>query len=426
MEILKWAESHNLELITEEKFVAAAHPHLSEEQCQTFNREIWGFLSGCLSGQAEVHFKRSVMLNGIDAWRRVVRIIEDTLPMRFEQLRRAAQMIHLKLIKDFESIPNGIAEFETTLEDYESVGGVRSSDQIRKSDLLAILPTKLQSDLLWNSTNPSEAYEQFRDLILTQSARIVDLARRQGRGGVHAVARSDQEDGPPPLGTSAAEDMREDDENNPISSLEELLAMVNRQRTGGSGRPQQRRTQQQEQRRPQAGAAQRPPRKCANCGLEHEQRICPHPPVPREERKCWTCGKGGHASRDCPEKKRGPAIKAIEDQLPFFGANCVIEDSDGYRPARRPARPTPRGITLQDFIKTPTQNRFASMAREDTETGQRSQPTLSKTTTMHRSQPAKSNILAVKPNDIIDAANGSGGLAAWARARASISTTTIG
>jgi hypothetical protein len=40
MEILKWAESHNLELITEEKFVAAAHPHLSEEQCQTFNREI--------------------------------------------------------------------------------------------------------------------------------------------------------------------------------------------------------------------------------------------------------------------------------------------------------------------------------------------------------------------------------------------------
>ena len=84
MEILKWAEAHNLEAIGEPKFVAAACPHLNEEQCQTFNREIWGFLSGCLSGQAETHFKRADMLNGLDAWRRVVRIIKDTLPMRFE------------------------------------------------------------------------------------------------------------------------------------------------------------------------------------------------------------------------------------------------------------------------------------------------------------------------------------------------------
>ena len=100
MEILKWAEAHNLDKITESKFMTAAHPHLSDEQCQTFNREIWGFLSGCLSGQAETHFKRADMLNGLDAWRRVVRIIEDTLPMRFEQLRRAAQMVHMKVIKD--------------------------------------------------------------------------------------------------------------------------------------------------------------------------------------------------------------------------------------------------------------------------------------------------------------------------------------
>ena len=155
--------------------------------------------------------------------------------MKFEQLRRAVQMIHVKPIKDLEGIPDGIAEFETTLEQYEAAGGETSSDRIRKSDLLAILPSKLQSDLLWNSTNPRESYQEFRDLILTQSARILDLNRRTGRGGVHAVEPTvGYEPAMPPLGASCAQEMRDDDllmaDNNPISSLEELLAMVNRQR----------------------------------------------------------------------------------------------------------------------------------------------------------------------------------------------------
>ena len=164
----------------------------------------------------------------------------------------------------------------------------------------------------------------------------------------------------PPLGASAAqEQFEEDNSDNPIPSLEELLAMVNKQRAGGFqrrgaagpvGAPGGRQQQRGDSERP------RGPRKCANCGKEHEQRACPHPAVPREQRACWTCGKQGHASRDCPDKKKGrDPIKAIEDALPFFGgsANCVV-DSDGYKQSRRPARPMPRGATLQDFIKTPT------------------------------------------------------------------------
>ena len=109
--------------------------------------------------------------------------------MRFEQLRRAAQRVHLNHIKDLDGIPDGIAHFETTLEDYEAVGGERATDQVRKSDLLAILPGKLQTDLLWHSTDVKLTYEQFRDEILTQSARITDLNKRiTGRGGVHAAA----------------------------------------------------------------------------------------------------------------------------------------------------------------------------------------------------------------------------------------------
>ena len=414
LELLKWAEAHNLEAITEAKFIGAAHPNITEEQCQVFNREIWGFLSGCLSGQAEVHFKRVPMLNGLDAWRRVIRVIEDTLPMKFDQLRRAVQMIHVKPIKDLEGIPNGIAEFETTLEEYEAAGGEATSDRIKKSDLLAILPTRIQADLLWNSVNLETPYHGFRDHVLTQASRILDLDRRQRRGGVNAVV-PDHEPQMPPLGTSAAEDQREDDEadTNPISSLEELLAMVNRQRTNGGGRPQR-----QPQRQAPGGArdpAKRPPRKCANCGLEHEARVCPHPAVAREDRKCWTCGRGGHASRDCPDKKRGAAIKAIEDQLPFFGAKptggamAVTERGDGFTPVRMrgtTARPAPRGATLVDFIATPTQNRFGCMTTDDKRPPRpqrRSQPSIAKTM---RSQPTESAVLpsslAEKPNHIIN------------------------
>ena len=82
LEILKWAEAHNLEKISEPKFVMAAHPHINEEQCQTFSRDVWGSLGGCLYGKAEAVSKRAPMLNGLGAWRRAVRAIEETLPMK--------------------------------------------------------------------------------------------------------------------------------------------------------------------------------------------------------------------------------------------------------------------------------------------------------------------------------------------------------
>ena len=180
--------------------------------------------------------------------------------MCFEELRRQVQQIHTKPIKDLESIPAGVAQFETLIEDYEAAGGIGyESDLIKKSDLLNILPTRMQSDLLWHSTNPKESFAEFRDHILVQSARVLGLERRR-RGGVNAI--NEQEDRPPPLGTSAAEDEAED--GNPITSLEDLLAMVNRSRQRPGG---QRGDKQERRQGPRGdGDRQRGPRKCANCG----------------------------------------------------------------------------------------------------------------------------------------------------------------
>ena len=94
MEILKWAEEHNMKNIAGDPFYNATVHKLELAQCQTINAAVWGSLSGCLSGQAELMFKRSPMLNGLGAWRRIVRMIGSSLPLKLEQLRDQVRTIH--------------------------------------------------------------------------------------------------------------------------------------------------------------------------------------------------------------------------------------------------------------------------------------------------------------------------------------------
>lgn len=125
----------------------------------------------------------------------------------------------------------------------------------------------------------------------------------------------------PPLGPSAADDQREDDDEdiNPISALEGLLAMVDTARAGGGARTDRRTPGQRQNTRPQRrgdGDRVRTPRKCANCGGEHEQRACPLSSVAVADRACWSCGEKGRSPRDCPDKgAQRNAINAIEDAV---------------------------------------------------------------------------------------------------------------
>ena len=268
--------------------------------------------------------------------------------------------------------------------DYGKVGGARSDDQVRKSDLLAILPGRLQSDPLWKSTVPTGTYEQFRDQVLTQPARVVDLEERQGqrRGGADAVdGREEPQSQPPPLGASLREDAEEDERENPTSSREELPAMVNKARSNGGGRGAPR------QRGPR-GDSDRPraPRKCANCSKEHEQRACPHPAVAVADRPCWICGEKGHSAKFCPDKRAGNgSVKAIEDALTVFGPIGAVTDNEGFTMARRTAMRTPRNAQLGDFMATTIKNSF-NVIRNEEPVENRSQPAHSRSTV--GSQPA--------------------------------------
>ena len=123
LEILKWAEKHDKAVVTEDAFNHVVIHFMDELKQQAFNAAIWGFLSACLTGSAETIFKSAEDLNGLDAWRRVVRIIDCGLPLRLEELRGEVRMLHTRPMKDLEQVAAGIAEFEAKIKEYKEAGG---------------------------------------------------------------------------------------------------------------------------------------------------------------------------------------------------------------------------------------------------------------------------------------------------------------
>ncbi len=258
-EIFEWAEEEDMEVITVERFKQAAGHRLNDEQIATVNAAIRGFLSGVLSGLAETLFKRAEMLNGLDAWRRMVRHIDHGRPIQLESLRREVKTLHLKPIKDLEHIEEGIAEFENTILKYTQAGGTPFQDQELKSDLLAILPAKIRENLLWQSQDEGD-FEKIRDIVLTQTQKILQNQHPRSLNNID-------------------EHEAVDDEGNidfeKINGMEDLVAFVKKfgnkmkfnkvpgaDRGGGD-------------RRDQTVRPERRPRECPNCGKEHAALKCP-------------------------------------------------------------------------------------------------------------------------------------------------------
>ena len=125
-ELLEWAEARDAETITEAQVVEASSNRLAPEQAIAVNSQIWGFLSGCFRGTAETMFRRAECLNGIDAWRRLVRQVDHGRGIRLEMLRREVQELHTRPIKSLEAIEEGVAVFENTMTEYARAGGRES------------------------------------------------------------------------------------------------------------------------------------------------------------------------------------------------------------------------------------------------------------------------------------------------------------
>ena len=63
------------------------------DHAMTFNSAVWGFLSNCVSGEAQTFFKKADKMNGVDAWRRISRFIDHGRDIRLETLRNEVRVI---------------------------------------------------------------------------------------------------------------------------------------------------------------------------------------------------------------------------------------------------------------------------------------------------------------------------------------------
>ncbi len=263
---------------------------------------MWGLSGACLpEGKAVKRYNRAEELNGLDAWRTIVRVIDNGLQQRLEDLRDEVRVIHTKRIKDLETVAIGVADFEKLLSEYVLAGGPGyDGDDIWKSDLRRILPQKLREDHTILNLDPKISYAAFRGHVSAQTRTLIHLRRQAG--GLQGAVEPRPADMPELVGAAYDDDTTLDQViaavNQRGGTDDELLAAIGRwqqKRQGGQQRQQPQR--QPQQRQGQAGAAgagvTRQPRKCANCGQTHAEgvRQCPHPEVAREARKCWTCGK---------------------------------------------------------------------------------------------------------------------------------------
>ena len=363
-DILEFAELEDMTEVTTERFRLAVGAFLSEDQVMAVNAAIWGFLAGCVSGAAEAIFDTADQLNGLDAWRRLVRHIDHGREINLEMLRREMKHIQNRTIKDIFGIEEGIANFDNAIGRYTKAGGDPMRDSEKKSDLLAILPDAIRKDLLWHAADGGP-YETFRNMILAQTQKII-LNTRRGINGVNAVDNA----------ADAADDIL-NKLNQGVGDKEELLddlcAALDARR-GRGGRPGKPTPRAKSEPRGAADGA-RPPRRCPNCGETHKELKCPKPPVEFSQRPCWNCKKTGHNSRDCPKAKTVAAVGPDEQLI------IASVEQEGFAAVRRGARPrpTPRPATLGDYILG---NAFAPLAEEATTTT---------TTTARSPGPASSN-----------------------------------
>jgi hypothetical protein len=365
IEVLKWAERHDQDVIDDACLDAAVGLYIDERQQSELQSQLWSFLAPCLTGSAKTMFGKAPQCNGLDAWRRAIRQIDGGLDLRLEELRREIRVIHMKPMKNLENTHVGIAEFEEKMREFEEAGGDGPSEHNLKSDLLAILPDKLSTDIviIRQATDRAVSFDVFRDFVLATATRLLFESRRRG-GGVHAVV--------PDVGCVPCNDEAEEETIEAYDADGNFIGAFNRfnKKVGGGGRGSGSgsgtgRPTRFQNKVPANGTAQetrRNPRRCPNCSNEHVG-ACTEPREEYGDRTCWTCGAKNHSSKDCPKKSQA-LIKAIEDRAAaaagsFFGSKVIgsVSPAPAPHPQQRPpkatarkVRPMPRQAMFGDFF----------------------------------------------------------------------------
>ena len=371
-QILHWAEREE-NVITPERLQHAVGSGLcvydrdgsATDHTKSLDSAVWGFLSNCISAEAEVMFKQAEVCEGIDAWRRIIRLLDNGRSIRIEQLRNEIRMIRAYPIKILEAVTVGVAEYENKINDFVEAGGRRPPEDELKSDLNAILPNELGNHLAVRVTDHNMSYQQFRDFVVYTCAQL--LMRNKRLPPIHHVDEGD--------GSQQGHGARTEEGFIDPDDYEGLLAAVNGHWKGrkGGGKGGVRRADPKGAGKGRSGvhavdADARTSQRCTNCGGEHAISECTKPTVERGQRPCWLCNKPGHISAKCPNKK-APLKTVIEQDAnkgaPLFAWNVNDPEDDvdvyGFKTVKKGGRPRPQAATIGIHLV----NAFASLGVTD-------------------------------------------------------------
>jgi hypothetical protein len=190
LEIFRWAEKMDLTPIANETCSYAVSSRLTEEQGANLNTQLWGFLQAIVSGSAQTMFQRAEEsigeMNGIDAWRRLIRHIDHGRDLRLDDLKQEMKLATMKPIKTLQEIESGVAAFENSIYEFVQAGGTQPPSRDMKNDLLRILPERMQLDLMWNASEETMEFPQFRDLVVAKSSKVLNI--QKAPRSIHQVA----------------------------------------------------------------------------------------------------------------------------------------------------------------------------------------------------------------------------------------------
>ena len=166
--ILQWAERQKGHIIFE-KLRQSAGKGLNSfdrygppaDHMAAADATVCGCVSNCAAGEAKLLFKQAGRLEGIQAWRRIARLIENGSDGKCKQLRREVRMARSHHIRSLVHVTMRIAKYENKIRDYVDAGCRQPPEDELKSDLNAILPNELGDYVAVRCTDPRHLYNSF-------------------------------------------------------------------------------------------------------------------------------------------------------------------------------------------------------------------------------------------------------------------------